>query len=162
MIQWMLAWRYFFKRPITILAVAAVALCVFIVIVVMTVINGLVEDFREKNHAFVGDCVIESDSLVGFGYYEEFLTRLNDEPIVAAVSPVARGMGMAVIPRVNEDYNIGVELYGIDPAAHSRVTNFEETLHYTRDITNAFGPSYNPTLPGCIPAVDVIPGRRLP
>ncbi|MBL7215311.1 MAG: FtsX-like permease family protein [Phycisphaerae bacterium] len=163
MVQWILAWRYFFKRPISILAVAAVALCVFIVIVVMTVMSGLVEDFREKNHTFTGDCVIESDSLVGFGYYEDFLARLSNEPIVEAASPVARGMGIAVIPRVNDHYNIGVEIYGIDPDLHSRATNFAETLYYTEDISKAFIPVYNTSLPGCIPAVDVIPiGRRLP
>lgn len=162
MIQWMLAWRYFFKRPISILAVTAVALCVFIVIVVMTVMNGLVREFREKNHAFTGDCVIASDSLVGFGCYEDFLARLADEPVVAAASPVARGMGIAVIPRISEDDNIGVELYGIDPVLHSRVTNFDQTLHYTQDISKAFVTPYDADLPGCIPAVDVIPYRRLP
>ena len=161
MIQWMLAWRYFFKRPISILAVAAVALCVFIVMVVMTVMNGLVQDFREKNHNYVGDCVIASDSLVGFGYYEDFLTQLGNEPLVAAASPVARGMGIAVIPRLNEDYNIGVELVGIDPVLQSRTTNFGTTLYYTKDISKAFVPPYDPALPGCIPAIDVIPGRRL-
>lgn len=163
MIQWILAWRYFFKRPISILAVTAVALCVFIVMVVMTVMNGLVGDFREKNHHYVGDCVIESDSLVGFGYYEEFLTQLAQEPMVAAVSPVARGMGITVIPQLNAEYNLGVELVGIDPVRHGRVTNFEETLYYTQPdaLAAAFVPPYDPTLPGCIPAVGVIPGRRL-
>lgn len=160
MYKWILASRYFFKRPITILAVAAVALCVFIVIVVMTVMNGLVKDFREKNHDFVGDCVVESDSLVGFGYYEEFLVRLKNEPCVEAASPMAKGVGMAVIPRLNKDYNLGIEIYGIDPIIHSQVTTFSKTLHYTKDIKDAFKPSYNSQLPGCIPCVDVIPGRR--
>ena len=162
MIQWILAWRYFFKRPITILAVVAVALCVFIVIVVMTVMNGLLRDFREKNHAFTGDCVVASDSLVGFGYYADFLDRLGAEPDVAAASPVAKGVGIAVIPRLNEEYNIGVELYGIDPVLHSGVTNFKETLHYTKDISQAFVPAYDSSKPGCIVGIDVIPGRRLP
>ena len=60
MYKWILAWRYFRKRPITLLAVAAVALCVFIVIVVMTVMNGLVQEFREKNHRYFGDCLVIS------------------------------------------------------------------------------------------------------
>jgi lipoprotein-releasing system permease protein len=162
MIQWKLAWRYFFKRPISILAVAAVALCVFVVMVVMTVMNGLVEDFREKNHQYVGDCVIESDSLVGFGYYEDFLAQLADAPIVESVSPAARGMGIAVIPQLNEDYNLGIEIIGVDPVRHSRVTNFGQTLYYTKpeNMASAFVPSYDPTLPGCIPAVGIIAGRR--
>ena len=94
MYKWILAWRYFRKRPITILAVAAVALCVFIVVVVMTVMNGLVREFREKNHRYAGDCVVSSDSLVGFGYYEGFVEQLEAEAFVAAVSPVVRQVGL--------------------------------------------------------------------
>ena len=164
MIKWILAWRYFFKRPISILAVVAVALCVFIVVVVMTVMNGLVGDFKEKNHAYVGDCVVESDSLVGFGYYEEFLERLKTQPEIKAASPVAKGIGVAVIPQLNKDRNVGIEIHGIDPVLHSQTTTFKETLHYTKekDLSQVFSPSYKPTHSGCIPGVDVIWGRQLP
>ena len=160
MYKWILASRYFLKRPITVLAVSAVSLCVFIVIVVMTVMNGLVIDFKEKNHNFVGDCVVESDSLVGFGYYEEFLERLENEPSVFVASPVAKGVGMAVMPRIDKNYNFGIEIYGIDPSLHSRVTTFMQTLYYTKDIEKTFEPGYDSQLSGCVPGVDVIPGRR--
>ena len=158
MIKWILAWRYFFKRPITILAVAAVALCVFIVVVVMTVMNGLVSDFKEKNHAYVGDCVVESDSLVGFGYYEEFLECLKTEPTVAAASPVAKGMAMAAVP--DTTFNTGIEIIGLDPVLHSQVTTFADTLYYTKELSKAFSPSYAPNLPGCILGIDVINYRQ--
>ena len=68
-----LALRYFLKRRITHFAVLAVALCVLIVFVVMTIMTGLVNDFKRKNHNFVGDCVVGTESLVGFSYYEEFI-----------------------------------------------------------------------------------------
>ncbi len=160
MYKWILASRYFLKRPITILAVSAVSLCVFIVIVVMTVMNGLVIDFKEKNHNFVGDCVVESDSLVGFGYYEEFLERLKNESSVLAASPVSKGVAMAVMPRIDKNNNFGVEIYGIDPVLHSRTTTFSQTLYYTKDTLKTFEPEYDPQRPGCVPGVDVIPGRR--
>ena len=76
--------RYLFRRRISLLAIAAVALCVFIVVVVMTVMNGLVKDFREKNHRFVGDCVVSTGSLVGFGYYQDFLDELEKQDFIAA------------------------------------------------------------------------------
>ncbi|MHC5082819.1 MAG: ABC transporter permease [Planctomycetota bacterium] len=159
MMKWYLAWRYFIKRPISILAVVAVALCVFIVIVVMTVMNGLVTDFKEKNHAYAGDCVIECDSLVGFGYYEDFLTQLASEPSVAAASPVVRGMGLMTQPGAK--WNIGIEIHGIDPAAHSNVTGFAQTLHYRKDTpADAFKPQYAPDLPGCVVGIDMMPRRR--
>lgn len=160
MIKWLLAWRYFYKRPISILAVVAVALCVFIVLVVMTVMNGLLRDFKQKNHEYVGDCVIMSDSLVGFGYYEDFMDTLSEQPYVKAVSPVAKGVGLLFLKQYN--WESGIEIHGVDPVLHSKATNFAETLHYQRQIPeNAFRPQYNPDLDGCITGIEVIPfGRR--
>jgi ABC-type lipoprotein release transport system permease subunit len=160
MIKWLLAWRYFFRRPITVLAVIAVTLCVFIVLVVMTVMNGLVRDFKEKNHAYAGDCVIESDSLVGFGYYEDFIEQLQQQPYIEAVSPVAKGVGLVHLKRYNWDS--GIEIHGIDPVLHSGATNFGDTLHYQKEnLHDAFRPGYGEQLDGCVTGIDVIPlGRR--
>ena len=156
MIKWLLAWRYFFKRPISILAVVAVALCVFIVLVVMTVMNGLLRDFKQKNHDYAGDCVIASDSLVGFGYYEDFMDILSQQSFVAAVSPVAKGVGLVHLKQYKWDS--GIEIHGIDPLLHSQVTNFSDTLHYQKNKPeNAFQPKDAPQLDGCVTGIDVIP-----
>lgn len=161
MYKWILAWRYFRKRPITILAVAAVALCVFIVVVVMTVMSGLVGEFREKNHRYVGDCVISSDSLVGFGYYEVFLERLMQEPFVEAVSPATRQVGLLTQPGAN--WNIGVEIVGVDPVRHAQATGFGESLYYRKETpAMAFVPAHDATVEGCVVGIDLMPNRRLP
>lgn len=161
MYKWILAWRYFRKRPITLLAVAAVALCVFIVVVVMTVMNGLVEEFRQKNHRYVGDCVVSSDSLVGFGYYEKFLETLETQPFVTAASPVVRQVGLLTQPGAN--WNIGIEIVGLDPALHARATGFGDSLHYRKAAPElAFVPTYEADGEGCIVGIDLMPNRRLP
>lgn len=161
MYKWILAWRYFRKRPITLLAVAAVALCVFIVVVVMTVMNGLVEEFRQKNHRYVGDCVVSSDSLVGFGYYEKFLEMLETQPFVAAASPVVRQVGLLTQPGAN--WNIGIEIVGLDPALHAHATGFGDTLHYRKGTPErAFLPTYEADGEGCVVGIDLMPNRRLP
>lgn len=160
MIKWLLAWRYFFKRPISILAVVAVALCVFIVLVVMTVMNGLLRDFKQKNHNYAGDCIIASDSLVGFGYYEDFMGILGEQSYVEAVSPMAKGVGLIHLRQYKWDS--GIEIHGIDPRLHSQVTNFADTLHYQKQTPeNAFLTKYASQLDGCVTGIDVIPlGRR--
>lgn len=161
MYKWMLAWRYFRKRPITILAVTAVALCVFIVVVVMTVMNGLVSEFREKNHRYVGDCVLSSDSLVGLGYYEPFIEKLVQEPFVEAVSPVVRQVGLLTQPGAN--WNIGIEIVGVDPVLHAQATGFGDSLYYRKETPElAFVPTYDDSLEGCIVGIDLMPNRRLP
>ena len=161
MYKWILAWRYFHKRPITILAVTAVALCVFIVVVVMTVMSGLVEEFREKNHSYVGDCVVSSQSLVGFAYYEPFLERLAKESFIEAVSPVVRQVGLLTQPGAT--VNIGIEIVGVDPVRHAHATGFGGSLHYRKETPElAFVPTHDQTVEGCVVGIDMMPNRRLP
>jgi len=149
-----LATRYLLRRRITYFAVLAVALCVFIVVVVMTVMNGLVQDFKQKNHRFVGDCVVTSRSLVGFPYYEDFVRLLEGNRLIRAVSEVIQTYAL-LNPRGREVYR-SVEVLGIDPVRHSRVTGFGDSLYYRRDeVSKAFEPSYDPNLPGCVLGIDL-------
>jgi len=153
MLTWILPRRYLVRRPITWLAVVSVALCVFIVVVVMTVMNGLVADFREKNHRFAGDCVITTESLVGFAYYEDLLARLDAAPFVAASSPVVRGWGL--LSRRGSEASFGMQIFGVDPVRHSRATGFGRTLFYHRDNPgDAFVPVHAPDRAGCVVGID--------
>jgi len=147
-----LSFRYLFSKRISYLAFLAVALCVFIVVVVMTVMTGLVSDFKQKNHRFVGDCVIGTESLVGFAYYEDFVKILDREDFVEAVSPVIKSYALTLIPGGPDS----VEIMGIDPVRHSQATDFGKTLHYRRDtVSKAFRPIYDPNLDGCVLGIDV-------
>ena len=149
-----LASRYLLKRHITYFAILAVALCVFIVVVVMTVMTGLVNDFKDKNHSFAGDCVVGTESLVGFPYYEDFMSSLAGADFVEAVSPAIKSYALLTVRR--RDLNVGVEIVGIDPIAHSRVTGFAETLYYRKgDASKAFVPGYDPNLLGCVLGIDL-------
>jgi len=154
-----LSWRYFWHRRISILAVASVALCVFIVVVVMSIMNGLVQDFKEKNHRFVGDCVIRGQSLVGFPYAAQFIEQLEKQPFVAAVSETVQNIGLMTSPGAS--WNMGIEYMGIDPQKHSRVTNFAKTLRYHADKPEeAFEPPYAQEMDGCVMGIDLILNRR--
>lgn len=154
MYKFILAIRYLVRRRISWLALIAVALCVFIVIVVMTVMTGLVQDFKQKNHKLTGDCVVGTESLTGFGYYEDFLKELVREDFVEAVSPVIKSYGL--VSAAHSERGRGVEIIGIDPASFSRVTGFGETLHYRRtDVPKAFEPAYDASLSGCVLGIDL-------
>lgn len=148
-----LSFRYLFKRRISYLAFLAVALCVFIVVVVMTVVSGLVRDFKDGNHKWTGDCVVGTESLVGFSCYEDFVKRLEDTDFVEAVSTVVKSY--ALIKNRDLEWSSGVEIMGIDPVKHSKVTNFGETLYHRKgDAAKAFQPIYDPDLPGCVIGID--------
>ncbi len=149
-----LAIRYFFRRRISYLALGAVALCVFIVVVVMTVMTGLVGDFKKKNHSFTGDCVVGTESLVGFVYYEDFVKILGATDFVEAVSPVINSFALA--NSEGAEGSVGLEIIGIDPVLHSRATGFAETLHYHGDdAAIAFQPDYDSNLAGCVVGVEL-------
>jgi hypothetical protein len=144
-----LSFRYLIKRRISYLAFLAVTLCVFIVVVVMTVIAGLVRDFKDNNHKWVGDCIVGTESLVGFPYYEDFIKRIEGADFIEGVSAVVKSY--ALVKNRDLEESSGVEIMGIDPVKHSRVTNFGETLYHRKnDAAKAFEPVYNPNLTGCV------------
>jgi lipoprotein-releasing system permease protein len=148
-----LSFRYLLKRRISYLAFMAVALCVFIVVVVMTVIAGLVRDFKDNNHKWVGDCIVGTESLVGFPYYKEFIKRIDGVDFIDGVSPVIKSY--ALIKNRDLEWNSKAEIMGIDPVKHNRVTNFGETLYHRRgDVSKAFEPAYDPNLTGCVVGID--------
>ena len=150
--------RYLLKRRITHFAILAVALCVFIVVVVMTIMTGLVQDFKQKNHQFVGDCVVGTDSLVGFPYYEEFMEKLKGANFVEAVSPAVKSYGLLSVRQ--DEVRRGVEILGIDPVLHARTTNFAQTLHYRAGQPDkAFQPMYDPNALGCVLGIDLALNR---
>jgi lipoprotein-releasing system permease protein len=142
-----------FKRRISYLALLSVMLCVFIVVIVMTVLRGLVTDFKQKNHDFVGDCVVSTESLVGFAYYEDFIAELKKQDYVVAISPVIKSF--ALVNPQGGDMNLSLELMGIDPARHSEATGFGRSLYHRRENpAKAFEPKYDANLPGLVMCID--------
>ena len=159
-----LALRYLIKRKISYFAVAAVALCVFVVFVVITVLSGLTEEFKNSTHLSVGDCVVSTKSLVGFGYYGEFIKELKGADFVEAACPVIKNY--AIVDSTIESGSQGyisssyVEVMGVDAALYGRVTGFGQWLFYHKgDFGGAFEVSYDPDLPGCIPGVGLLFSR---
>lgn len=153
-----LAIKYFLRRPVSWLATIAVAVSVFIVLVVMTVMHGLVQDYTEKNHRFVGDCVIASESLVGFPYYEEFLELLNSDDDVFEASPVVNNFCLMSMP--GQSWSLGANLMGVDPERHCRVTGFLKSLYLKeKDSSKIFESKYAAGQPGCVRGIAMMNER---
>jgi lipoprotein-releasing system permease protein len=152
-----LAIRYILGRRISWLAVAAVALCVFMVVVVMTVLSGLVTSFKEKNHRFTGDCIVSTPSLVGFPYYQEFMGKLEQAGFVGASTSVITNWALLSTGGASGGgaAQAGCEIMGIDPNRHCQVTDFGEYIYYHRgDCASMFKPGRDPNRPGIILGID--------
>ncbi len=158
MYKFVLAARYLIKRRISYFCMAATALSVFVVLVVMTVLSGLTSEFKTGMHNAVGDCVVNSNSLVGFGYYGEFMDVLSSSEIVAGASAVIRNYAfVSGFPALGTE-GLGEgwprQIVGINPVRHSKVTAFEDWLYHNKDdVANVFEPPYAPGYPGCVPGV---------
>ncbi|MFM1867362.1 MAG: Lipoprotein-releasing system transrane protein LolE, partial [Planctomycetota bacterium] len=71
----LLANRYLTSRIIPFLAVAAVALCVALVIVVVSVMSGFLDMVRSSGKTLIGDVVVTRD-IVGIPYYQDFIREI--------------------------------------------------------------------------------------
>ena len=164
MYKFILAIRYLLTKRISYFSVAAIALCVFVVFVVITVLSGLTAEFKKNTYLSVGDCVVSSKSLVGFGYYGEFIKILERRDFVEAACPVIKSYAFvkgASDPHQMRYQEYTLEIMGIDAAAHSQVTGFCEWLHYNRgDVSSAFRPSYDPNLVGCVSGAGIMARRN--
>jgi len=125
----------------------------------MTVMDGLVGDFKRKNHNYTGDCVVGTESLVGFTYYEDFARIAEKADYVEAVTPVIKSY--VLVGAESSSRNIGAELTGVDAAGFSRVTGFGRTLHYHKnDPSKAFNIKGDANLPGFVIGVDMWSARN--
>jgi lipoprotein-releasing system permease protein len=162
MYKYLLAFRYLLKRRISYFALFAVALCVFVVLVVMTVLSSLTAEFKEKTHRISGDCVVSSKSLVGFAYYGEFVKILEKQDIVDGVSPVIKSYAVVKTDSFNTGSAEQTErVVGIDPCSHNRTTGFSDFLFYRTfaDSDGIFVTQTDSNMPACIAGISLLFSR---
>lgn len=123
--------RYLTSRIIPFIAVAAVALCVALVITVVSVMSGFLEMVRSTGRTLMGD-VIVSCPVQGIPAYEQLMARIRELPEVAAVTPLIETYGLLKMP-----YPEGatksvatVQVWGVDPASISSVIGLERTIYW--------------------------------
>ena len=75
MYQTLLTSRYLTSRVIPLIAVAAVALCVALVIVVVSVMTGFLDMVQSSGKTLMGDVII-SNGISGIPHYEKLVNRL--------------------------------------------------------------------------------------
>ena len=124
--------RYLRKRRIAFFAVAAVTLCVAMVLIVISVMGGFLDMVKKGSRGLLGDIVMDNSSLQGFPFYEEFVGELKDNypDAIVEATPVVYNYG---ILRFTE-YNITkpVRVVGIRMGEYQRVNNFKASLYYDK------------------------------
>lgn len=123
--------RYLTSRVIPFVAVAAVALCVALVIIVVSVMSGFLNMVRESGRTLMGDVVI-SYPVNGIPYYDRLIERLGERAEVAAATPVVDSWGLLRMPYPQGDNKETetVQIWGIDAPSFAEVTGYAETIHW--------------------------------
>lgn len=103
------------------IAVIAVTLLVMMVLIVLSVMSGLVEQACRRNHNWTGDIILSRESLVGFPFYDDFISELRRNDIVLEATPVINTF--ALIESATPAQLIGIRL-----SEFCRVTGFAHVL----------------------------------
>jgi lipoprotein-releasing system permease protein len=123
--------RYLTTRLIPLIAVAAVALCVALVIIVVSVMSGFLDMVRSSGRVLMGDVVVQYP-VQGIPLYEELIREIEALPEAIAATPVIDSWGLLKMPYPmgpNKETEI-VQIWGIEPESFARVTGYEQTLYW--------------------------------
>jgi lipoprotein-releasing system permease protein len=123
--------RYLTSRVIPLIAVAAVALCVALVIIVVSVMTGFLDMVRSSGRTLMGDVII-SYRVSGIPHYDRLIERIEALPEAEAATPVVDSFGLLRMPYPhgpNKETET-VQVWGIEPESFARVTGYGDTLYW--------------------------------
>lgn len=86
--------RYLRKRRIAYFAIAAVTLCVMMVLVVMSIMGGWLEQVKVRARGLLGDVIVDNGRQSGFPLYQEFIDEISDWPEIVRATPVLYSWGL--------------------------------------------------------------------
>ena len=135
--------KYLVKRALAYFAMAAVALCVFLMLVCVSVLSGFVDKIEVAAKGLFGDVVISSASLSGLSEYDALIARIKkDVPEVEDASPFILTFGILQLP--GNDFRRTVQLAGIRLPERARVSDFAKGLFIQQGVRN---PTFDPPEP---------------
>ena len=103
-----------------------VMVCVFMMLVVVSVMDGFLNQIENSARGMLGDIIIDATTPGGLGYYDDFISELKGMPEVEATAPVIYSFGLL---RVDESYTQTVRLVGVRLPEAAAVTAFAKGLH---------------------------------
>ncbi len=134
--------RYLRSRIIAYFAVLAVALCVAMMLIVISVMNGFLDKIEQAAKGLFGDIVVEPETVTGMGRYNEFIAEVKRQvPGVEGGSPFIITYGLLRVP--DTPYRQTVEVAGIRLPERAEVTEFEDGLFAQKGVGK---PTFDPPI----------------
>ncbi|MSR43969.1 MAG: ABC transporter permease [Phycisphaerales bacterium] len=140
--------RYLTSRLIPFIAIAAVALCVALVVTVVSVMTGFLNMLKDSGRLVVGD-VIVSSGIGGMPYSDEFVADLKGLPSVQGATPLIDTIGMLRMPYPsgNQKEIVHVQVWAVDPLSFATVTDYAQDLYWRPPADAAAAATMSPDDP---------------
>ncbi len=138
--------RYLRKRRIAYFAIAAVTLCVAMVLIVMSIMGGWLEQVKLRARGLLGDVIVDNAAYPGFPLYQEFIDEISGWPEIVKATPVIYTYGLYDFPGTSR---IGmVRVVGIRLEEVYEVNAFKESLFYEKFYpgTTTLAPQQQPII----------------
>jgi len=133
---------YLHRKVMPYFAMAAVALCVAMLLVATSVMDGFLRQMETAAKGLFGDIVVDAPGgLSGLKHYEEFITEVEKLPEVEAASPFILTYGILRMP--DRNLRMTIQIAGIDLPSRARATSFEDGLFVQQGRA---APSFDPTV----------------
>ena len=125
-------------------AMVCVALCVAMMLIVVSVMNGFLDKFENAARGLFGDVVVDAPGLGGLAHYDEFIAELKREiPEVKAATPFILTYGILRLADKRYDHRQTVQIAGIRLPERANATSFAQGLFIQQGDPR---PSFDPPL----------------
>lgn len=124
-----LTFRYLTRKKIVIFPILVVWLCVMMLIIVTSIMQGFVDRVRDANRDLYGDIIVSApSSSQGFEGYDDLAKAIKAQfPEVQATTPVVETYALLYVPSVQR--SVPALLVGVKPDERSQVSQFRQSLY---------------------------------
>lgn len=130
---------YLHRKVMPYFAMVAVALCVAMLLVATSVMDGFLRQMETAAKGLFGDIVVDAPGLAGLSHYDEFIAEVKELEEVEAASPFILTYGILRIPGSN--LRMTIQVAGIRLPGRAEATSFEEGLFVQQGLAK---PSFDP------------------
>lgn len=122
--------RYLRTRRIAYFAIAAVTLCVMMVLIVLSVMGGWLEQVQRKARGMLGDVIVDNRDYAGFPLYQRFIDEISAWPEIQKATPVIHAFGLLQFKDTSQ--MAAIRVVGIRLHDVYEVNAFKQSLYYER------------------------------
>ncbi|MGE0480300.1 MAG: ABC transporter permease [Phycisphaerae bacterium] len=122
--------RFLRTRRIAYFAIGAVTLCAAMVLIVMSIMGGFLDQLKSKARGLLGDLIVENRSVSGFPLYDEFIAAISTWPEVVRATPVLYTYGLLRFPQTEQTET--VRAVGVRLGEVYEVNAFHQSLFYEK------------------------------